>query len=69
MRPNVSRGSGHYGSKISEPIVAEILYRLSMGESPTEVSRLFGVSYWCVRDIRDRRTWRHVAPSLRLMRD
>jgi hypothetical protein len=58
--PRGVRGSVHYCSKLDEPSVIEVLYRLDCGAQPTALAKEFGVSYSTIRDIRDRRTWRHL---------
>ena len=55
-----TRGSACPTAKLDERAVSEIRRALRGGATPEELALRHGVDEWTVRDVRDRRTWRHV---------
>lgn len=59
--PPLVQGEAHYKAKLREDDVRDIRRRVDQGESPSEVAKLFSISYSNVWYIVTRRTWKHVS--------
>lgn len=55
------RGEGHVCAKLTDADVRAIRLRLAEGARPSDVGRTFGVARRTIADIRNGKTWRHVA--------
>lgn len=60
-RARMPRGTRHHNAKLTEDKVSEIKARLKVGGSIAALSQTYGVSEWAIDDIRNSKTWRHVA--------
>ena len=54
------RGSNNSFSKLNEEIVLDIRQRLLNGERPTDVARLYNITYGNIKMIRSGETWSHI---------
>ena len=51
------RGATHPYAKLTEPKVLEIVERVRLGETDTEIARTFGLNNTAIRDIRTGKNW------------
>lgn len=55
-----NRGEKCGVSKLNDVLVKEIKGKILLGMSDSCISKEYGVSYFCIRDIRVGRTWKHI---------
>lgn len=53
-------GEGHSQAKLTETQVREIRFRTLQGERPCNLGREFNISEATIRDIRNRKSWKHI---------
>lgn len=56
-RVDYAKGRDHYAAKLNEELVRRIR---ASGGSRAKIAREMGISEWVVRDVRSRRTWKHI---------
>lgn len=57
----LARGERQHLAKLTVEMVVEIRSMLARGERGRDIARRFGVSEYCISDLRRGKTWRHVS--------